>query len=80
MNRFPLWKNLLVVVVLLAATLVSLPNLFGDEPAVQVSLANGQPLEVPGFPPLSPRPSFPFAFPPTPPTSIWTLTVLDRQP
>ena len=33
MNRFPLWKNLLVVVVLLAATLVSLPNLFGDEPA-----------------------------------------------
>jgi preprotein translocase subunit SecD len=45
MNRFPLWKNLLVVVVLLAATLVSLPNLFGDEPAVQVSLTNGQPLE-----------------------------------
>ena len=45
MNRFPLWKNILVVVVLLAAALVSLPNLFGDEPAVQVSLANGQPLE-----------------------------------
>ena len=41
---------------------------------------NGQPLEVPGFPPLSPRPAFPFAFPPTPPTSIWTLTVLDRRP
>lgn len=41
---------------------------------------NGQPLEVPGFPPLSPRPSFPFAFPPTPPQSIWTLTVLDRRP
>ena len=49
MNRFPLWKNLLVVVVLLAATLVSLPNLFGDEPAVQVSLANGQPLEDSGI-------------------------------
>ena len=41
---------------------------------------NGQPLEVSGFPPLSPRPSFPFAFPPTPPRSIWTLTVLDRRP
>ena len=41
---------------------------------------SGQPLEVPGFPPLSPRPSFPFAFPPTPPLSIWTLTVLDRRP
>jgi hypothetical protein len=41
---------------------------------------NGQPLEVPGFPPLMPRPSFPLAFPAKPPNSIWTLTVLDRQP
>lgn len=41
---------------------------------------NGQPLEVTGFPPLRPRPSFPFAFPPTPPQSIWTLTVTDRRP
>lgn len=41
---------------------------------------NGQPLEVSGFPPLRPRPTFPFAFPPIPPQSIWTLTVLDRQP
>ena len=45
MNRFPLWKNAIVVIVLLTAALVSLPNLFGDEPAVQISLANGQPLE-----------------------------------
>lgn len=41
---------------------------------------NGQPLEVPGFPPLTPRPTFPFAFPPTPPVSIWALTVIDRRP
>lgn len=41
---------------------------------------NGQPLEVPGFPPLTPRPSFPFAFPATPPRSVWTLTVTDRRP
>ena len=41
---------------------------------------SGQPLEVPGFPPLSPRPRFPLVFPPTPPTSIWTLTVTDRRP
>ncbi|MDP2326391.1 MAG: protein translocase subunit SecD [Gammaproteobacteria bacterium] len=45
MNRFPVWKNAIVILALLAAVLVSLPNLFGDEPAVQVSLANGQPLE-----------------------------------
>ncbi len=49
MNRFPLWKNLIVVVVLVAAVLVSLPNLFGDAPAVQVSLVNGQPLEGSGI-------------------------------
>ena len=48
MNRFPLWKNILVVAVLLAAALVSLPNLFGEEPALQVSLASGQPLEASG--------------------------------
>lgn len=41
---------------------------------------NGQPLEVPGFPPLTSRPTFPIAYPPTPPTSIWTLTQLDRRP
>ena len=41
---------------------------------------NGQPLEVPGFPGLTSRPSFPLVFPPSPPQSIWTLTVLDRRP
>ena len=49
MNRFPLWKNALVVIVLLVAALVSLPNLFGEAPAVQISLANGQPLEGSGL-------------------------------
>lgn len=41
---------------------------------------NGQPLEVPRFPPLSARPTFPLTFPPRPPESIWTLTVLGRRP
>ncbi|MEO8444814.1 MAG: protein translocase subunit SecD [Gammaproteobacteria bacterium] len=49
MNRFPVWKNALVVIVLLVAALVSLPNLFGDAPAVQISLASGQPLEGSGI-------------------------------
>ena len=44
MNRFPLWKNLLVVVAVAAGLLISLPNLFGEAPAVQVGLASGQPL------------------------------------
>jgi hypothetical protein len=41
---------------------------------------SGQTLEVPAFPPLSPRPTFPLVFPANPPQSIWTLKVLDRQP
>ena len=45
MNRYPLWKNLLVVVLVAAAAFVALPNLFGPQPALQISLANGQPLE-----------------------------------
>ncbi len=49
MNRFPAWKNALVVLSLLVAALVSLPNLFGDTPALQISLANGQPMEDSGM-------------------------------
>ncbi len=37
MNRYPLWKNLLVVVVLLLGALYTLPNFYGESPAVQVS-------------------------------------------
>ncbi|MEO7387171.1 MAG: protein translocase subunit SecD, partial [Gammaproteobacteria bacterium] len=49
MNRYPLWKNLLVLVLVLAAGLIALPNLFVPQPAVQVSLANGQKLEDSGI-------------------------------
>jgi len=37
MNRYPLWKNLLVVAVILTAIIYAMPNLFGDDPAVQIS-------------------------------------------
>ena len=37
MNRYPLWKNLLVLLVVLIAGFYALPNLFGDDPAVQIS-------------------------------------------
>ncbi|HHO70021.1 MAG TPA: protein translocase subunit SecD [Halothiobacillus sp.] len=37
MNRYPLWKNLIVVIVLLMAAFYALPNLFGEDPALQVS-------------------------------------------
>lgn len=37
LNKFPLWKNLLVVFVVLIAAIYSAPNLYPDDPAVQVS-------------------------------------------
>ena len=37
MNRFPLWKYLLIGIVLVVAFLYTLPNFFGEVPAVQVS-------------------------------------------
>ena len=37
MNRYPAWKYVLIAVVLLIATLYTLPNFFGEAPAVQVS-------------------------------------------
>lgn len=39
MNRFPLWKNVLIIIILLLGVLYSLPNVFGESPAVQVSPA-----------------------------------------
>lgn len=37
MNQYPLWKYLLIIVVLLLGALYALPNLFGEDPAIQVS-------------------------------------------
>jgi preprotein translocase subunit SecD len=39
MNRYPLWKYITVAVVLLFGFLYTLPNFFGESPAVQVSSA-----------------------------------------
>jgi len=37
MNRYPLWKNILIVVALLFGLVYTLPNFYGDVPAVQVT-------------------------------------------
>ncbi|MFS6536478.1 protein translocase subunit SecD [Idiomarina loihiensis] len=37
LNKYPLWKNLLVIFVVLMAALYALPNIYGEDPAVQVS-------------------------------------------
>ena len=42
MNRYPLWKNLLVVLITALGLLFAMPNLYGEDPAVQVSATNAQ--------------------------------------
>src|SRR5690625_715252 len=37
MNRYPLWKYLIVLAALLIGLIYTLPNLFGESPAVQVA-------------------------------------------
>ncbi|OGB07303.1 MAG: protein-export membrane protein SecD [Burkholderiales bacterium RIFCSPHIGHO2_12_FULL_65_48] len=39
MNRYPVWKYAILVIVLLVGVLYTLPNFFGEAPAVQVSSA-----------------------------------------
>ncbi|MBN6711026.1 protein translocase subunit SecD [Haemophilus haemoglobinophilus] len=42
LNRYPLWKNLMVILVIAIGVLYSLPNLYGEDPAVQISGTRGQ--------------------------------------
>ncbi len=44
-NRFPAWKNTLVMLVVALGLLYALPNVFGLDPAVQVSRANVQEID-----------------------------------
>jgi len=37
MNHYPLWKNLLIIAVIVIGAVFAVPNLFEDDPAVQIS-------------------------------------------
>ena len=37
LNKYPLWKYLLILAVLLVASVYSLPNLYPDDPAIQIT-------------------------------------------
>ena len=41
LNRFPLWKNLMVIIITLIGSLYALPNLYGEDPSVQISGTRG---------------------------------------
>ncbi len=40
MNRYPLWKYILIIIVMLAGFIFALPNLYPSQPAVQVSASS----------------------------------------
>ena len=40
LNKFPLWKNLMVVSILVLAFIYALPNLYPDDPALRISHEN----------------------------------------
>tara|TARA_Y100000996_G_scaffold414742_1_gene406602 strand:+ start:1918 stop:3792 length:1875 start_codon:yes stop_codon:yes gene_type:complete len=44
MNRFPLWGNLLVALIVLGGLVFALPNVFGDDPALQITREDGNPI------------------------------------
>jgi len=42
MNQYPLWKNLMVLVVVTLGVWFALPNFYGEDPAVVIAKENGQ--------------------------------------
>ncbi|RKS85742.1 preprotein translocase subunit SecD [Orbus hercynius] len=41
LNRYPLWKYILLVVVVFVGLLYALPNIYGEDPAIQISGSRG---------------------------------------
>jgi preprotein translocase subunit SecD len=41
MNRYPLWKNILLVLVVLIGTLLALPNAFDQDPSIEIAAGRG---------------------------------------
>lgn len=41
MNRYPLWRYLLIIILVVFGVIYALPNVFGEDPAIQVSTQSG---------------------------------------
>ncbi len=41
MNQYPLWKYILILLIITIGTIYALPNLYGEDPAVQITSARG---------------------------------------
>ena len=44
-NHFPLWKNIVIILILALAVVYALPNFFGEDPSVQLSPTRGSALD-----------------------------------
>jgi preprotein translocase subunit SecD len=44
MNRYPNWVNWLLLIIVVAGTIIALPNVYGDDPAVYVASEDGMPV------------------------------------
>ncbi|WP_040070730.1 protein translocase subunit SecD [Coxiella burnetii] len=45
MNRYPLWRYILLAVLIIISLIYALPNLYGEDPAIQISAKNSAPIE-----------------------------------
>jgi hypothetical protein len=45
MNQYPLWRYLLLIVVITIGAIYALPNIYGDDPALQVSARRVAPVD-----------------------------------
>ena len=43
-NSYPLWKNILILAIFIISIIYALPNLYGEDPAVQISSTRTEPL------------------------------------
>ncbi|MBK1643797.1 protein translocase subunit SecD [Thiocapsa imhoffii] len=41
MNQYPLWKNILIIGVVIVALILALPNLFSQDPSIEITAARG---------------------------------------
>ncbi len=45
MNRYPLWKYLLIITVVVISTIFALPNIYPSDPAIQITAVNDKPVD-----------------------------------
>ncbi|MCU7959406.1 MAG: protein translocase subunit SecD [gamma proteobacterium symbiont of Bathyaustriella thionipta] len=49
MNRYPLWKNVIVILVVLVSALYALPNIYDQDPSVEMSPLRGTVMDIPAL-------------------------------